>query len=29
MHKLTDPHTLLWMGAIMGLFVNGTIGGGG
>jgi MFS family permease len=25
--RVTDPHTLLWMGAIMGIFVNGTIGG--
>ncbi len=25
--QVTDPHTLLWMGAIMGMFVNGKIGG--
>jgi MFS family permease len=25
--RVTDPHTLLWMGAVMGLFVNGKIGG--
>jgi MFS family permease len=26
---ITDPHTLLWMGAIMGMFVNGIQGGFG
>ncbi len=25
--QVTDPHMLLWMGAIMGLFVNGMMGG--
>ncbi len=25
--RVTDPYTLLWMEAIMGMFVNGTIGG--
>lgn len=25
--QLTDPHTLLWMGPIMGMFVNGMLGG--
>jgi len=25
--QVTDPHRLLWMGAIMGMFVNGPIGG--
>ena len=25
--QVTDPHTLLWMGAIMGMLVNGTMGG--
>ena len=25
--RVTDPHTLLWMGAVMGMFVNGMLGG--
>jgi len=25
--QVTDPYTLLWMGALMGMFVNGKIGG--
>jgi MFS family permease len=25
--QVTDPHTLLWMGALMGMFVNGMMGG--
>jgi MFS family permease len=25
--QVTDPHTLLWMGALMGMFVNGMLGG--
>jgi MFS family permease len=25
--QVTDPHMLLWMGAIMGMFVNGVLGG--
>jgi MFS family permease len=25
--RVTDPHMLLWMGALMGMFVNGMLGG--